>query len=125
MGAMPVLAHAKDARGTALFRKIVDAPLKANMSGDEWLLIHGALLALGIGADDATLEFLFGAATEEYWLKRNPEACEEGSTPQAFRDHMRLMALNGIARSGSARAVNALTSWEGLPEDLRSHRRGL
>lgn len=123
--AMQALAYAKDARGTALFRKLVDAPLKDRVTEEEWSLLHAALLSLGVGAADSTLDFLFEAATEDYWLKRNPAACREKETPEGFRRHMRLMALNGIAFSGSARAIDAFTKWEGVPEDLRSEREWL
>lgn len=117
--AMATLAYTKDARGKALFRKILNEPLKEEMSYSDWFLIHGALLGLGVGADDATLDLLFEAATEEYWIKRNPKACRKGGTPKDFRDHMRIAALDGVAKSGSERAIKAFTSWEGLPEDKR------
>lgn len=120
--AMQTLAYAKDPRGTALFQKLVESPLNDRVTEEEWSLLHAALLSLGVGAGDDTLDFLFQAATEDYWLKRNPAACREKETPEGFRHHMRLMALNGIALSGSARAISALTKWEGLPEDLRTER---
>lgn len=118
--AMVVLGNSRDARGIPAIRSVIDRPLKEDMSNDEWHLIHTAILCLGMTADDPALDLLFEMAKEDYWLARNPRAAKRDSSPESFRDHMRLMALNGIANSGSERAIHAFTTKEGVPDDKQA-----
>ncbi len=120
VSAMWVLAGSGDSRGISVLKAVIDRPLKQNMSYDEWHILHNAILCLGrlAYADDATLDLLEEMATENYWIARNPAACQNNDTPESFRHHMRLMALDSFAASGSDRAITLFKSKKDLPPDM-------
>lgn len=113
--AMYVLAMTYDKSGIPVLRSIIEQPLITKVSQGEWTILHDAILCLGPLADDKTLDFLLEMTMEEYWVKRNAEAAKVRQTPDNFRDHMRWMALNSFALSGSPRAIAMFNTGEGLP----------
>lgn len=126
ISAIWVLGKTGDPLGIPVLKALIDQPLPNAVSNEQYQFLHNALLCLGMFDDGESIDFLEKeAVTEAYWVRRNPEAVYKNGSPEDFRHHMRLMALNGIALSGNQRAIDLFESGEGIPEDLLSERESL
>ena len=116
-----VLGKTRDATGLPVLKAIIGRPLPDEVSKEQYALLYNAILCVGMLADEEYLRFMATElCTEAYWLRRNGKAAKGYGTPMAFRNHMRLIALNGIALGGSQYAIEMFNSGSGVPEDLRS-----
>lgn len=121
-----LLGKTGDPSGIPVLKAIIDQPLPNTVSREQRVLLNNALLCLGMFLNEESLDFLEKeAATEAYWVGRNPEAAMKNNTPEEFRRSVRLKAIWGIALSGSQRAIDLFESPNGIPEEFASERESL
>lgn len=92
-------------------------------SADEHRL-YMAILCLGYVADKESLDLLREMADKRFWSDRGgaPRVLRDGlvdTASERVADHLRLIALQGVAMSGSEDVLEMLRTGKGVPEDLR------
>jgi hypothetical protein len=121
--AMLWLGKTKDRRTVIALMPLIKryaAPPAGELSRDEAKLFRASLLSLGMCGDDQALDLLFQMTDSAYWTDKRVSAPAQFASRQQFIESMRDTALQGIALSGTPRAISAFETGEGIPADKRS-----
>ncbi|MFA6241718.1 MAG: hypothetical protein WC655_12370 [Candidatus Hydrogenedentales bacterium] len=123
--AMFCLALTKDQGVLPILHEFVDTlakPRREKPSRNDYILLHGALLALGQTRTDEAVGILTRVARREFWGEDlSAYECEVfGGDGVAYVHHMRRMALEGIAMSGTERAIELFKRDDPLCTEFKS-----
>lgn len=103
----------------ATYRELLQTPIRTR--GERYFLIR-MTYSLGLTNSEAAIDLLFRVQSDDFWESDSAPAIESAETDEGasisdvndFIDHIKGMALQALANTGSDRVVKALGTHEGI-----------